>query len=118
MKGIRQPENVVSIKKANAYSGYNLLRAQEMTREETLAVRKCRLYSLCRINLWARGAAAPGPAPRGGPRTWKMLLNKRKKEEAEREKKGEKWEREKKGRKEGEEKKGKKRKREGEINCF
>ena len=68
---------------------------------------------LCRINLWARGAAAPGPAPRGRPRTWKMLLNKSKKEEVGKEKKREKKEKEEKGRK----RRGK-REKEGERNCF
>ena len=52
------------------------------------------------MNPWA---AAPGPAPRGGPCTWKMLLNKRKKRSWER-KKREKME---KGGKEGEKEKGK-----------
>ena len=55
---------------------------------------------------WGRG---PGPRAQGGPRTWKMLLNKRKKEEVGREKKGKKG----KGRK----RRGK-REREGERNCF
>ena len=56
-----------------------------------------------------------GPWGRGpGPRTWKMLLNKRKKGEVGREKKKEKKEkRRKKGGKEGEKEKGKVKK-----NCF
>ena len=61
------------------------------------------MFELCRINLWARGAAAPGPAPRGGPAPGRCFWIKERKKKLG-EKKREKKE---KGGKEGEKEKGK-----------
>ena len=49
--------------------------------------------TLCRINLWARGARAPGPAPRGAPRLRVAPLDKRKEGERKRVKKEKRGER-------------------------
>ena len=48
------------------------------------------LYKLYRINHGARGARAPGPAPRGTPRFLNPPLKKKKKKKKERKKKGKK----------------------------
>ena len=52
---------------------------------------------LCRINLWARGAAAPGPAPRGAPHL---------EDASELKKERRSWERKKREKRKREEKKG------------